>query len=263
MKYKIILQESWMGDTLFAANVVKNISKLGIEIVLVHKWKFMNKLLDLFEINHNHEDIFKDDYQIINYSHRIDPYDNPIVDYAKSFNIKDIDINDIIQFNYLDLKFKEKYNTVNNNNLYITYENDWQFRTKLDTKYIINELEKINIKCIPIGGDRFSNNEEDIINSSELLINSKLHLGIIAGTTNLATFLNTKTIGLSDHLFNFYINQHGHGTNRTMSCEEFLIEFKPFPHNWADKKHITCHPNINEEEYIKIILDEYKQTISS
>ena len=251
MKYKVILHESWMGDTLFAANVVKNISNLGIEIVLVHKWKFMNKLLDLFEIKHNHIDIFEGDYQIINYSSRIDPYENPIIDYAKSFNIEGININDIIKFNPLNLEKLDKES-------YITYENDWQSRTKLDVNYIISVL-KNNIKCVPIGGDRFTEDNEAIINSAKLLTNAKFHLGIIAGTTNLTTFLNTKTIGLSDHLFNFYVNQHGHGTNRTMSCEEFLIEFKPFPHNWADKKHITCHPNITENEYIKLVLDEIKR----
>ena len=63
-KYNIILQEGWMGDTLWACNIIKNLSDMGYEIIMFHKWKFMRKLIDLFEIYYedagtsNPKDIF-------------------------------------------------------------------------------------------------------------------------------------------------------------------------------------------------------------
>ena len=36
-KYEIILVESWMGDTLWACNVVKNMKDVGYDVFLTHK----------------------------------------------------------------------------------------------------------------------------------------------------------------------------------------------------------------------------------
>lgn len=245
MKYEIILQESWMGDTLWASNVVKNMTDMGYDIILIHKWSFMMKLIDMFDINHNYISQNKEGYEKRFYTHRIDHFQNPLLDYAISFDIPKIDLYLASKFYSIKDKLCETYNISKINEQYITYDYDWQNRTKLNVKYIINKLKQY-INVIPIGGDRFINNPDPLIESAKILVNSKLHLGMIGGTTNLAAYLNVPIIGSSDHLYNHY--------NRGETPEEFLDKFKAFPNYWTQYNHTISHPYINEEQFINQIL---------
>jgi hypothetical protein len=255
MKYTIYLENGWMGDTLFASNVVKNISLMGHDVILFHKWPFMTSLIDLFNIQHNEYFIDNTGYDVIKYNSRIDVFDNPLLDYAKSFNIPNIDLEAASKFYPIDKQLKEKYNVEEAKESYITYDNDWQGRTQLNIEYILSKLEEV-IKVIPIGGNRFTDDPQPLIDSAKILINSKLHLGMMGGTCNLATFLNTKTITEPSHLYNFYKTNgeaHRYMGGPTLTPDTFMETFKPFPHCWADPKHIAAHPLINENEYIDLI----------
>ena len=245
MKYEIILQESWMGDTLWASNVVKNMTNMGYDIILIHKWPFMMKLIDMFDINHNYITQNKEGYEKRFYTHRIDHFQNPLLDYIISFDIPEIDLYLASKFYSIENKFREIYNVSKTNEQYITYDYDWQNRTKLNVEYIINKLKQY-INVIPIGGDRFINDPNPLIESAKILVNSKLHLGMIGGTTNLAAYLNIPIIGSSDHLYNHY--------NRGETPEEFLDKFKAFPNYWTQYNHTISHPYINEEQFINQIL---------
>jgi len=257
MKYKISLENSWMGDTLLACNVVKNLTDMGYDIELYYRWPFMRKFIELFDIQAHlflgHIDFENCKPRI--YTQRIDVFDHPLLDYAKCFNIEGADLERASKFYPLDKPFKNKYNIEKPDFDYITYDHDWQLRTGYNVENIINELSKI-IKIIPVGGDRFDNNPDYLIKSGEILLNSKLHLGMIGGTTNLAAFMNTKTIGDSQHLYTFYKTQgesHNYMEKESLNPEKFLSTFKPFPTYWADPKHIAVHPNTTENEYINII----------
>ena len=57
MKLKIVLQNGWMGDTLLACNVIRNLSDLGHEVVVFHNWPFMRKFIDFIEVG-NHLCLF-------------------------------------------------------------------------------------------------------------------------------------------------------------------------------------------------------------
>ena len=245
-KYNIILQEGWMGDTLWACNIIKNLSDMGYEIIMFHKWKFMRKLIDLFEINQNPSNIDLDNYKKIIYSHRTNNYENPLIDYLYTLNIEGVDIERASKFYSIKDKLnKEKLIQKD----YITYEDDWQNRTKLNVKYIVNTL-KNHTEIISIGGDRFTDDPNPLIKSAQILSNSKLHLGMNGGTTHLAVFSGAKVICSSDHMFNHF--------NKGESPEMFLNNYKCFPNYWADKKHIVPHPYIKEDEFIKLILNNLK-----
>lgn len=256
MRYKIVLHQSWMGDTLFACNVVKNLTDMGHDVVLIHKWPFMMELINLFGIKHStNERDFPDYATTIYYSGRIDVFDNPLVDYAKCFGVKENELKEASKFYPLNEKFREKYGGSFWSISYITYDSDWRGRTKLNIDYIISELNK-DIHVVPIGGDRFDNDPNKLINSAQHLVDSRLHLGMVGGTTNLAAFMNVKTIGDSFHLYNFYKTNgmsHGYKGGANLTPESFLVDFKPFPHYWADPKHISVNPLANEDEYIRIV----------
>lgn len=257
MKYKISLENGWMGDTLLACNVIKNLTNMGYDVEVYHRWPFMVKFIELFEIKAHlflgHIDFEGFEPRI--YTQRIDVFDHPLLDYAKCFNIEGLNLEQASKFYPLDKSFKEKYPTIAPSFDYITYDHDWQLRTGYNVEHIVNELSKI-IKVIPVGGNRFDNNPNHLIESGRVLINSKLHLGMIGGTTNLATFMNTKTIGDCQHLYNFYKTQgeaHNYMEKESLNPEKFLQTFLPFPTYWADKKHIVVHPQATENEYINIV----------
>jgi hypothetical protein len=247
MKYNIILLESWMGDTLWASNVIKNLTDAGYDIILTHKWPFMMKLIDLFEINHNCVYQDKNDYEKRYYTHRIDHYQNPLLDYAISFNIPGVNLDLASKFYSIEDNLRKKYNIIKSKNQYITYDSDWQNRTRLNVEYIINTLKKY-INVIPVGGDRFTSDPDPLIESSKILVNSLLHLGMIGGTTNLASYLNTLTIGSTDHLYSVYSN--------SKTPEEFLDDFHAFSRYWANSNHITIHPHIDENQFINQVLNQ-------
>jgi hypothetical protein len=249
MKYKIYLKEGWMGDTLWACNVVKNLSNMGYDIVMFHNWKFMKKLIDLFEIIQNPIDIDLKDYEQIIYSQRINHYENPLVDYINAFGLKEVDISLGSKFCSIKDKIIETYGSFNTSEEYITYDADWQNRTHLNVEYIINELKNY-ITTIPIGGNRFIDNPDPLIESARILSNNKLHLGMNGGTTHLAAFSGNKIICSSDHMYTHF--------NKGESIDIFLDTYKCFPNHWADKKHIVAHPNISEDNFIQLILNNLK-----
>jgi hypothetical protein len=242
-KYNIILQEGWMGDTLWACNVVKNLSDMGYNIIMFHKWEFMKKLIDLFEINQNPSNINLDDYQKIIYLNRINHYENPLVDYINSFNIEGVDIKQASKFYSIKDKLNKERLIQED---YITYEIDWQNRTKLNVEYIINKL-KTYINIIPIGGDRFTSDPNPLIESAKILSNSKLHLGMNGGTTHLAAFSGAKIICDSNYMYSHF--------SKGESPELFLENYKCFPNHWVDKKHVISHPNNTEDEFIKLVIN--------
>jgi hypothetical protein len=150
MKYHIILKEGWMGDTLWACNVIKNITDMGYDFVFSHKWPFMNEVINLFEITHYPLDTeLSDDYVKILYTHRIDHYENPLTDYVHAFNIEGVDPIQASRFYSLDKKLKDTHPVAYDGKPYITYDSDWQSRTELNTEFIIEELKK-HIDVIPI-----------------------------------------------------------------------------------------------------------------
>jgi hypothetical protein len=254
-KYNIVLINSWMGDTLLASNVVRNITNMGYDIHLYHKWPFMTNILNLFEIKQSASPIVDNSATQILYSKRIDVFDNPLLDYAKCFNIDGVNLEEASKFYSIGNKLKEVYNVQPSTESYITYDSDWNLRTNLNIEHIVKELSK-EIKMIPIGGNRFDNDPNPLIESAKILVNSKLHLGMVGGTTNFATFLDVKCIGDTSHLYNFYKNrghEHEYYGGPSLNPENFLELCKPLPNNWADKKHVINNPLMSEQDFIQTV----------
>ena len=261
MKQKIILEQSWMGDTLFACNVVKNLTDMGHDVDLYYRWPFMSEFIKLFDIKAHlsYDDNSLEGCTPIRYNGRIDVFDNPLLDYAKCFNVVEDELEQASRFFPLDEPFRAKYPTETLVIDYITYDHDWQSRTNYNVENIVNELSKV-IEVIPIGGGR-NEDPNHMIHVGALLVNSKLHLGMVGGTTNLAAFMNTKIIGDPQHLYHFYKNSgeaHNYMEKESLTPEKFLNTFKPSPTYWADSKHIVVDPRTSETDYINIVKDNLK-----
>lgn len=92
---------------------------------------------------------------------------------------------------------------------YVTYQVDWQNRTNLNVSYIIDELTKRGVQCVPVGkvGNESRNlympgspdfiREENLrklmINeAAHLIAGARFHLGMNGGTAAIAAYTNTR-----------------------------------------------------------------------
>jgi hypothetical protein len=259
MKLKIVLQNGWMGDTLLACNVIRNLSDLGHEVVVFHNWPFMKKFIDLFEIIQNPTDMDLSDYKEINYTQRIDHFANPLTDYALNFGFED---DYASKFYSVEPNLRKTYEKYNHGRPYITFDHDWQLRTNLNVDLIIDKLMD-HIDLIPVGGDRFTDDPDPLVISGMVLIDSKLHLGMVGGTTNLAAFTNTKINNFKCELCNIYIG----ATNKSLSnhkryCKhKIILDENSTDDNSSEKSLNKNSPDIklNEESNKKVSIKNKKK----
>ena len=135
--------------------------------------------------------------------------ENPVKTYCESF-IENLPSNADLTPAFIDIskvsvspEFKRPIGK------YITYQLDWQNRTNLNVTYIINELTKQGIQCIPVGksGNESRNlytpgspefmHEENLrkymINEmTHLIAGAMFHLGMNGGTAAIAAYTNTR-----------------------------------------------------------------------
>lgn len=240
----LIVPYGWMGDTLFATSIARLVKKHNpsytVDFYLNHY-----PMLDLIANLHNIDNVVHsfEGYDRVFTMPHTNVFENPLKTYISSI---DINIEDVT-FEYIP-NSKPQIPT------YITYQADWQNRTKLDVSFIINGLSK-HIECIPIGKNTsitIGGQEENRIlfnQTVDLVSKSKLHLGMLGGTNVLSSYLGIPTFTTLDCHYSSHHNN--------LSPDEFYEKIQIIPSVWCQsKKHIEFHPNINENEIINIILSK-------
>ncbi len=233
-----------MGDTLFAVPMAEVIKKKypQSKIDFFLDYPSMKDLISLTpEINNIVRT--SEGYDLVFNMPHTNIFENPLKTYALTI---DPEIKDI-SFKKIPYTSREIPN-------YITYQIDWQNRTKLNVSLIINELNKY-VECIPVGKNSsiiYGNEEENklIFNKSiKTILNSKLHLGMLGGINVLSSYLGTPTFTTLDHHFSSPLNN--------FHPDEFYSKIQIIPSIWCnDKKHFEFHPNVTEDEVIRIILEK-------
>lgn len=234
-----------MGDTFFALSAVK-----------VFKNKYPSSQVDFF-LNH---------YPMVDLISLLPGVDN-VVNHFNGYDIifSPLDTNVFqnplktqalaIDPNTSDYGFEEILFETSDSSPYITYQTDWQNRTKLNVQYIIDKLNQ-HIECIPIGKNTsitLGGQEENrmLFNQTvKTVSSSKLHLGMLGGTNVLSSYLGIPTFTTLDHHYDYY--------NNNLSPDEFYKKIQIIPSIWCKNKskHTEFHPNINEDEVINIILSK-------
>jgi hypothetical protein len=241
----LIIPYGWMGDTIFATSIARMIKSTNpsyeVDFYLEHlpmKDFILNipNIDNVVDSSEGYDRIFKMPHTNI--------FENPIETYMSSIDIK------------IDNIVFESIPSSNNSPInYITYQSDWQNRTKLDISYIITHLEK-QIECIPVGkntsiglGDQ---NENKLLFNKTVkqISNSKMNLGMLGGINVLSSYLGIPTFTTLDHHYNSY-------PLKNISSNDFYKKIKILPSIWTNNPiHFEHHPDITEDELIEFVLDK-------
>ena len=234
-----------MGDTFFASSAAK-IFKNKYPLSQVDFFLNHYPMIDLISLLPGIDNIVNhsNGYDIIFFPLDTNVFQNPLKTQALAINP-----------NTTDYGFEETLFETSDS-FYITYQTDWQNRTKLNTQYIINKLNQ-HVECVPIGkntsitiGDQEEN--KTLFNQTVMTVSSaKLHLGMLGGTNVLSSYLGVPTFTTLDHHYDKF--------NNNLSPDEFYKKIQIIPSVWCqNKKHIEFHPNISENEVIDIVLSKIK-----
>lgn len=242
----LIIPYGWMGDTLFATSAARILKKLNplykVDFYLNHPpmIDFISNIPDIDDVVYSSEG-----YDRVFIMPHTNIFENPIETYISS-----------IDSNIKHPIFEPIPNIPSSTSNYITYQSDWQNRTKLNVSFIINELNKY-IECVPIGKNTsitIGSREENKLLFNKTVIhlsNSKLHLGMLGGTNVLSSYLGIPTYTTLDH---HYLHHHN-----SLSSDEFYKQIKIIPSVWCqNEKHIEFHPDVDENDIISLILSKIK-----
>lgn len=242
----LIVPYGWMGDTLFATSIARLVKKHNpsytVDFYLNHP-----PMVDLISNLPGIDDVVysSEGYDKIFVMPHTNIFENPLKTYMSS-----------IDLNIEDITFESIPINTPQTLTYITYQADWQNRTKLDVSSIINELSK-HVECVSIGKNTsitIGGQEENRIlfnQTVDLVSKSKLHLGMLGGTNVLSSYLGIPTFTTLDCHYSSHHNN--------LSPDEFHEKIQIIPSVWCqNKKHIEFHPNADENEVINLILSKIK-----
>ena len=242
---KILIKPyGWMGDTLFATSLAK-VVKTKYPTSQVDFFLDFSPMEDLLSLIPHIDNIVtsNDGYDLIFTQPHTDLFKNPLFS-----QIIDIGF-DVKDYGFEEILFEKSIIPPQ-----LTYQSDWQNRTRLNVNYIINELSKY-IKCVPIGkntsinvGDQKEN--KNIFNQTiNDISNSQLHLGMLGGTNVISSYLGVPTFTTLDHHYYHFLEIHG------LTYDQFYQQIQITPSVWCkNKKHTEFHPLIKEDELINTIL---------
>ena len=136
---------------------------------------------------------------------------------------------------------------------YITYQVDWQLRTRLNVDYIIESLVKNGINCVPIGKYGLSNdgtpseNRELFHDTLVKIAHANYHISMLGGTAVMATYVNTPTMLSMDHYF-YKHNEHNY------DVDKFMEWWGLWPNTIAQTDiHHLFHPFETEDKIIQYV----------
>lgn len=139
---------------------------------------------------------------------------------------------------------------------YVTYQIDWQDRTRLKVDYIINSLRNKGINCVPVGKFGLSNkgdakeNKDLFHNTLTTIAYADYHLSMLGGTAVMATYVNTPTMVSMDHYY-YKHNEHNY------DVDKFMEWWGLWPNTIAQTNiHHMFHPFQTEDEIIQYVMEK-------
>jgi hypothetical protein len=259
----LLMPHGWLGDRFFTTSVgtvlKRYMNNPEIYFLSTPEFAFMNDVLGAFDsidriVTLDQAAEIEFDY-VFEMPHT-DHSESPVKTYCRS-------ILTVEEFDGLDftpeLIKKETLLTLNNfikpHDNYITYQLDWQDRTRLNVRYIIDTLTSHGINCVSIGKYGLSNQgniEDNKISFHDTLTKmsqADYHLSMLGGTAVMATYVNTPTLVSMDHYY-YKHNEHNYDANK------FMEWWGLWPNTIAQTNiHHMFHPFQTENDIIHYTLE--------
>lgn len=255
----LLIPNGWLGDRFFTTSVgtvlKRYMGDVKIHFLSMPEFSFMDEVLGMFT-SIDKVVTFEDAANIeFDYAFEM-PHTNhaesPVKTYCRTIlQVEDFDILDFTP----ELLSKDRLLTLGEFNKpsdkYVTYQVDWQLRTRLKVQYIIDELTANGVHCVPIG--KFGLSNEGDINDNKKYFHRTLttiayaryHLSMLGGTAVMATYVNTPTTVSMDH----YYYKHN---DYNYSVDKFMEWWGLWPNTIAQTDiHHMFHPFQTEKEIIE------------
>lgn len=260
----LLIPHGWVGDRFFTTSVgtlfKRYMSDVRVYMLSTPEFSFMDDVLNSFDsidkmVTHQEAAEMSFDYAFT--MPHTDHSESPVKTYCRSiFTTENFDELDFTP----ELLKKESLLRLTNFtkpfDKYITYQIDWQLRTRLNVKYIISELLNRGVNCLPIGKHGLSNQGD--LNENKLLFHDTLtkiahasyHLSMLGGTAVMATYVNTPTMVSMDHYY-YKHNEHNYDVDR------FMEWWGLWPNTIAQTNiHHMFHPFDTEDKVISYVLEK-------
>lgn len=262
----LLIPHGWLGDRLFTTSVgtvlKRYMGEVKVHIMSTPEFSFMDEILESFDSVHKVVTPLEASEIQFDYAFKMphtDHSESPIKTYCRS--ILQVDEFDELDFTP-ELISKDTLNRLNNFvkpfDKYITYQIDWQQRTRLNVEYIINNLTGSGVNCVAIGKYGLSNqgNVEDnkklFHETLTTIAHADYHLSMLGGTAVMATYVNTPTMVSMDHYY-YKHNEHNYDVDR------FMEWWGLWPNTIAQTTiHHMFHPFKTEDEIIHYVLEKIR-----
>jgi hypothetical protein len=258
----LLIPYGWLGDRFFTTSVAtvlkRYMSDATIYYLSTPEFSYMDEVLNSF--NCIDRVVTKEELQNIqlNYAFEMphtDHAENPTKTYCRSILQTD-------EFDTLDFtpEFVNKDFLVNITKFikpfdrYVTFQADWQDRTRLNVSYILDRLTSAGVNCVEIGKHGLSNHG-DVETNKQLfhdtlvkIAHADCHLSMLGGTAVMATYVDTPSLFTMD----WHWNKHN---DYNYPVDVFMEWWKLTPNfiGCTDKHH-AFNPHITEDEFINYTL---------
>jgi hypothetical protein len=261
----LLIPYGWLGDRFFTtsvATVLKRYMDCEIYFLSMPEFAFMDEVLlsfDSIDYVIPHEKAVDIEFDYVFQMPHTNHAENPVVTFCRT--ILQTDEFDQLDFSPELIK-KETLLALSNfekpHEQYVTYQIDWQNRTRLNVEYILNKLRDHGISCVPIGKHGLSNQgniEENKKSFHEALVkiaHANYHLSMLGGTAVMATYVDTPTLTT----FDWHWNKHN---DYNYDVETFMEWWKLVPKSISDStNHHMFNPYITEDQFIEHTLNKMR-----
>jgi hypothetical protein len=260
----LLIPHGWLGDRFFTTSVgtvlKRYMGDVEIYFLSTPEFSFMDDILESFDsvdkvVTHQEAAQMQFDY-VFEMPHT-DHSESPVKTYCRSI----LQVNEFDSLDFTPELIKKETllgltDFVQPFDKYITYQVDWQLRTRLNVDYIIKELISSGVNCVPIGKHGLSNQGNQIENKLSFhntltkIAHASYHLSMLGGTAVMATYVNTPTMVSMDHYY-YKHNEHNY------DVDKFMEWWGLWPNTIAQTNiHHMFHPFQTENQIIQYTLEK-------
>jgi hypothetical protein len=258
----LLIPYGWLGDRFFTTSVAAVLKRympnISIHYLSTPEFSYMDEVLDSFECIDKvvtREEAATIEFDYVFEMPHTDHAENPTKTYCR--NILQTD-----EFDNLDFtpEFVKKEFLVSVTNFvkpfdrYVTFQTDWQNRTRLNVSYILDKLASAGVNCVEIGKHGLSNQGDTDTNKQLFhdalvkIAHADCHLSMLGGTAVMTTYVDTPSFFTMD----WHWNKHN---DYNFPVEEFMEWWKLIPNSiGCTDKHHAFNPYVTEDEFVDYTL---------